>query len=83
MLSNQSIITILLQPMVAGLVALLINWRIHRGMDGVGYWPLGAALSIMGGGLRALEGALPDLLAIIVGDLFIVGGQFSRNDGLN
>jgi len=83
MLSNQSIITILLPPMVAGLVALLINWRIHRGMEGVGYWPLGAAVTVVGGGLRALEGALPDFVSVIVGGLLIIGGQFVSLYGLS
>lgn len=83
MLSNQSIVTVLLPAMIAGLVAMLINWRIHRDMAGVGYWPAGAAVSIIGGGMRALEGTLPAFVAIVLGDLFIAGGQLVSLYGLN
>ena len=36
MLSNKSIVAVLLPAMVAGAIALFINWRIHREMKGVG-----------------------------------------------
>ncbi len=48
MLSNQSVAAILLPAMIAGTVATFINWRIHRDMIGVGWWPAGSAVSITG-----------------------------------
>ncbi|MBY0508507.1 MAG: diguanylate cyclase, partial [Rhodospirillaceae bacterium] len=83
MLSNQSIIAILLPAMIAGMIATFINWRIHRDMDGVGWWPGGTAVSIAGGFLRVLEGGQPDVLAIVLADVLIIGGQFLMLYGLN
>ena len=82
MLSNQSIITILLPAMIAGMFATLINWRIHREMEGVGYWPMGTAISIVGGILRAVDTEIPEGITIIVGNVLIVGGQFVMLHGL-
>lgn len=56
MLSNQSTIAVLLPAMIAGMFATLINWRIHRGMEGVGWWPVGTAISIVGGQFVMLHG---------------------------
>jgi diguanylate cyclase (GGDEF)-like protein len=83
MLSNQSIVAILLPAMIAGMIATFINWRIHRDMTGVGYWPGGTAVSVAGAFLRILEGTQPDALVLAFADALIIGGQFLMLYGLN
>jgi diguanylate cyclase (GGDEF)-like protein len=83
MLSNQSIIAILLPAMIAGMIATFINWRIHRDMEGIGWWPGGTAVSIVGGFLRIAESTQPTFVSVILADVLVIGGQFLMLYGLN
>jgi len=82
MLSNKSIVAVMLPAMIAGAIALMINWRVHRDMEGVGAWPAGSAISILGAILRAFEDQLPDAAAILLADILIIGGQLIVLAGL-
>src|SRR5579871_858701 len=83
MISNKSFAAVMLPPMIAGMIALIINWRVHRDVDGVGWWPGGTAVSIVGAALRSLEGEVPDGISILLAGLLIVGGQLLVLLGLN
>jgi diguanylate cyclase (GGDEF)-like protein len=76
MLSNQSIITSLLPALIAGLMATLINWRIHRDMDGVAWWPIGSGVTAIGAVLRTFEVFGPGVATLAAGNSLIIGGQF-------
>jgi signal transduction histidine kinase len=50
-------------------VFMVVFWRTHRSMPGIGQWTLGAALlglGVLGGGLR---GVIPDFLSIVVANV--------------
>src|SRR5262249_42032761 len=82
MLSNKSLILVLLPAMISGAVAMFINWRIHKDMEGVAWWPVGSAVSILGALVRTMEGLLPDWVVIVGANAVILGGQIMVLYGL-
>ena len=73
----------LLPLLVASLIVLLVNWRIHRKMRGPAYWAGGAAARLLGIMLIAMSGALPEILTNVVGYLLVVFGDFLSVKGLS
>jgi diguanylate cyclase (GGDEF)-like protein len=82
MFDNQSVALIILPSLWASLIVLIVNWRIHRTMSGVGWWPLGLGLSTVGFVLRASSVALSPWLAVVLGSVLIIAGQLQMLRGL-
>ncbi len=75
MLETGTFALTLLPLLVAALIVLLVNWRIHHGMRGPGYWAAGAAIRFAGMILIACRGWIPDFFSVILGDLLVIGGD--------
>lgn len=75
MLETGTFALTLLPLLVAALIVLLVNWRIHRDMAGPGYWAAGAAIRFSGMILIACRGWIPDIFSVVLGDLLVIGGD--------
>ena len=73
----------LLPLLLASLIVLLVNWRIHKKMRGPGYWASGAASRLAGVAMIAIGDPLPAVVTDIVGYFLMVFGDFLSVHGLS
>ncbi|MBP9714241.1 MAG: GGDEF domain-containing protein [Sterolibacterium sp.] len=73
----------LLPLLLASLIVLLFNWRIHRKMRGTGSWAAGAASRLAGVALIAIDDTLPLFLSSFIGYFLVVFGDFLSVRGLS
>ncbi len=73
----------LLPLLVAALIVLLVNWRIHKKMRGPGYWAAGAASRLIGIAMIAIGDPLPVAMSSVAGYFLMVVGDFLTVRGLS
>lgn len=72
----------LMPLLVASLIVLLVNWRIHKKMRGPGWWAAGAASRLVGVALIAINDPLPRMVSEVIGYFLVVLGDFLSVQGL-
>lgn len=72
----------LMPLLVASLIVLLVNWRIHKKMRGPGWWAAGAASRLLGVSLIAINDPLPLFISEVVAYFLVVFGDFLSVRGL-
>ena len=65
----------LLPLLIASLIVLLVNSRIHHRMPGPGHWAAGAAIRFIGVILIAIGGNAPDFISVILIDVLVISGD--------
>jgi len=73
----------LLPLLVASMVVLVVNWRIHPKMPGPAYWAAGAASRLIGVSLIAIGAPLPHLFSDVLGHFLLAFGDFLAVGGLS